>query len=98
MEMSDMARPGSCIVVAMLMALVLAPVPGAAQGRALVSIFFGGGTPSLFAPDEVGRFLEAARSLVRFAPDVEVTLEANPGTVEHGRFSGVHAGQWAHRP
>jgi putative oxygen-independent coproporphyrinogen III oxidase len=59
----------------------------AAQGRALVSIFFGGGTPSLFAPDEVGRFLEAARSLVPFAPDVEVTLEANPGTVEHGRFS-----------
>jgi putative oxygen-independent coproporphyrinogen III oxidase len=61
---------------------------GAAQGRALVSIFFGGGTPSLFAPHEVGRFLEAARSLVPFAPDVEVTLEANPGTVEHGRFSG----------
>jgi putative oxygen-independent coproporphyrinogen III oxidase len=61
---------------------------GAAQGRALVSIFFGGGTPSLFAPDEVGRFLEAARALVPFAPDVEVTLEANPGTVEHGRFGG----------
>jgi putative oxygen-independent coproporphyrinogen III oxidase len=66
----------------------LAIEAGAAQGRALVSIFFGGGTPSLFAPDEVGRFLEAARSLVPFAPDVEVTLEANPGTVEHGRFSG----------
>ena len=61
---------------------------GAAQGRALASIFFGGGTPSLFAPDQVGRFLEAARSLVPFAPGVEVTLEANPGTVEHGRFSG----------
>ena len=61
---------------------------GAAQGRALVSIFFGGGTPSLFAPDQVARFLEAARSLVTFAPDIEVTLEANPGTVEHGRFSG----------
>ena len=63
----------------------------AAQGRELASIFFGGGTPSLFAPDEVGRFLEAARSLVPFAPDVEVTLEANPGTVEHGRFSGYRA-------
>ena len=61
---------------------------GAAQGRSLVSVFFGGGTPSLFAPDEVGRLLEAARALVPFAPDVEVTLEANPGTVEHGRFSG----------
>jgi oxygen-independent coproporphyrinogen-3 oxidase len=66
----------------------LAVDAGAAQGRALVSIFFGGGTPSLFAPDEVGRFLTAARSLVKFAPDIEVTLEANPGTVEHGRFSG----------
>ena len=61
---------------------------GAAQGRSLVSVFFGGGTPSLFAPDEVGRFLEAARALVPFAPDAEVTLEANPGTIEHGRFSG----------
>jgi oxygen-independent coproporphyrinogen-3 oxidase len=60
----------------------------AAQGRSVLSVFFGGGTPSLFAPDEVGRLLEAARSLVPFAPDVEVTLEANPGTVEHGRFSG----------
>jgi putative oxygen-independent coproporphyrinogen III oxidase len=60
----------------------------AAQGRALGSVFFGGGTPSLFAPEQIGRFLEAARSLVAFADDVEVTLEANPGTVEHGRFSG----------
>jgi putative oxygen-independent coproporphyrinogen III oxidase len=60
----------------------------AAQGRALVSVFFGGGTPSLFAPEQVARFLEGARALVAFAPDIEVTLEANPGTVEHGRFSG----------
>jgi putative oxygen-independent coproporphyrinogen III oxidase len=60
----------------------------AVQGRALVSIFFGGGTPSLFAPEQVGRFLEAARAQVPFAPDAEITLEANPGTIEHGRFSG----------
>jgi putative oxygen-independent coproporphyrinogen III oxidase len=60
----------------------------AAQGRALVSVFFGGGTPSLFAPDQVGRFLEAARAQVAFAPDAEITLEANPGTIEHGRFGG----------
>ncbi len=60
----------------------------AAQGRSLVSVFFGGGTPSLFAPEQVGRFLEAARSQVPFAPDAEITLEANPGTIEHGRFSG----------
>jgi putative oxygen-independent coproporphyrinogen III oxidase len=60
----------------------------ALQGRALTSVFFGGGTPSLFAPEEVGRFLERARRLVPFADDVEVTLEANPGTIEHGRFGG----------
>ncbi|HJY42653.1 MAG TPA: radical SAM family heme chaperone HemW, partial [Steroidobacteraceae bacterium] len=60
----------------------------AAQGRSLVSVFFGGGTPSLFAPEEVARLLEAARAQVPFAPDAEITLEANPGTIEHGRFSG----------
>jgi oxygen-independent coproporphyrinogen-3 oxidase len=60
----------------------------AAQGRTLVSVFFGGGTPSLFAPEQVGRLLEAARAQVPFAPDAEITLEANPGTIEHGRFSG----------
>ena len=56
--------------------------------REIVSIFLGGGTPSLFTPDAIGRFLEHARRLLRLAPDAEVTLEANPGTVERGRFSG----------
>jgi putative oxygen-independent coproporphyrinogen III oxidase len=60
----------------------------AAQGRALGSVFFGGGTPSLIAPEHIGRFLEAARRQVEFATDAEITLEANPGTIEHGRFSG----------
>ncbi len=49
-----------------------------AQERALISIFFGGGTPSLFSPDEVARFLEAVRANFRLSPDVEITLEANP--------------------
>jgi oxygen-independent coproporphyrinogen-3 oxidase len=61
---------------------------GAAQGRVLGSVFFGGGTPSLIAPEHIARFLEAARRQVAFAPDAEITLEANPGTIEHGRFSG----------
>lgn len=60
----------------------------AAQGRALTAIFFGGGTPSLFAPEQVGRLLEGVRRHIPFDPAVEVTLEANPGTIEHGRFSG----------
>ena len=56
--------------------------------RPLLSIFFGGGTPSLFSPDEIGRFLSGVRERMKFAADMEVTLEANPGTIEHGRFSG----------
>ena len=58
-----------------------------AAGREIVSVFFGGGTPSLFSPAAIGRVLEHARGLLPFAADVEITLEANPGTVEHGRFS-----------
>jgi len=57
-------------------------------GRPLVSIFFGGGTPSLFTPEHIGRFLRGVRARLRCADDMEVTLETNPGTVEHGRFAG----------
>jgi putative oxygen-independent coproporphyrinogen III oxidase len=58
------------------------------RGRPIVSIFFGGGTPSLFPPDAIGRVLEAARRHLSLAADCEITLEANPGTVERGRFTG----------
>ncbi len=47
----------------------------------------GGGTPSLFSPAAIGRVLEEARALFGFAPDIEITLEANPGTIERGRFA-----------
>ncbi|HEY5810014.1 MAG TPA: radical SAM family heme chaperone HemW [Povalibacter sp.] len=60
----------------------------AAVARPLVSIFFGGGTPSLFSPDEIGRFLDGVRARMACASNMEVTLEANPGTIEHGRFRG----------
>ena len=55
-------------------------------GRSIHSVFFGGGTPSLFPPDQIDRFLQAASSRLRFTPNLEVTLETNPGTAEHGRF------------
>ncbi len=55
-------------------------------GRTVHSVFFGGGTPSLFPPAQVDRFLQAASGRLRFAPGLEVTLETNPGTAEHGRF------------
>lgn len=62
-------------------------LPGVQQ-RPLTSIFFGGGTPSLFEPEQIGRLLEGVRREIAFASDIEITLEANPGTIEHGRFSG----------
>ena len=64
---------------------------GDVRGRPITSIFFGGGTPSLFPPEAIARVLEAARRLLRVADDCEVTLEANPGTVERGRFTGYRA-------
>jgi len=62
-----------------------------ATGREVVSIFLGGGTPSLFSPEAIGRVLEATRRHVRIAADVEVTMEANPGTIERGRFAEYRA-------
>lgn len=56
-------------------------------GRVLNTVFFGGGTPSLMAPDTVDAVLEAVRKAWPHANDLEVTLEANPGSVESGRFS-----------
>jgi oxygen-independent coproporphyrinogen-3 oxidase len=61
------------------------------EGRLVTSVFFGGGTPSLFAPEAIGRVLEAARRQLRVAPDAEVTLEANPGAIERGAFREYRA-------
>jgi len=61
------------------------------EGRPITSIFLGGGTPSLFSPAAIAQVLEYARSRLGFDADVEVTLEANPGTIERGRFSEYRA-------
>jgi oxygen-independent coproporphyrinogen-3 oxidase len=55
-------------------------------GREAVSVYFGGGTPSLWDPPQLGRVLREIRSLWRVHPDAEVTLEANPGTTDEERF------------
>lgn len=55
-------------------------------GRAVHSVFIGGGTPSLFSPDAIDRLLGDVRALVRLDADAEITLEANPGTFEKDRF------------
>ncbi|WP_445939300.1 radical SAM family heme chaperone HemW [Pseudomonas sp.] len=56
------------------------------HNRPLRSIFFGGGTPSLFSAKALGRLLEGVERRVRFAADIEITLEANPGTFEQAKF------------
>ena len=57
-------------------------------GRRLTSVFIGGGTPSLFSPESIDRLLAAVRARLPLEPHAEVTLEANPGTIEAGRFAG----------
>jgi coproporphyrinogen III oxidase-like Fe-S oxidoreductase len=58
------------------------------SGRTVQSIFFGGGTPSTFKPDSIGIILEQAAALYPIKPECEITLEANPGTVDGANFSG----------
>jgi oxygen-independent coproporphyrinogen-3 oxidase len=60
-------------------------------GRRVVSVFIGGGTPSLFAPESIDALLAAVRARVPLEPGAEITLEANPGTAEAGRFRGYRA-------
>jgi oxygen-independent coproporphyrinogen-3 oxidase len=61
------------------------------RDRTIETVFFGGGTPSLFSPAAIGRLLDAVATRMDCASGLEVTLEANPGTVEHGRFADYRA-------
>ena len=61
------------------------------QGRELTSIFFGGGTPSLFSDKSIGYFLDQANQKVSFSSNIEITLETNPGTADANYFSGYRA-------
>ena len=58
--------------------------------RPLSSIFFGGGTPSLMQPATIGRVIAEAKALLGFSEDIEITLEANPGTVDYEKFDGLN--------
>ncbi|MBI2750165.1 MAG: oxygen-independent coproporphyrinogen III oxidase-like protein [Burkholderiales bacterium] len=73
--------------VAALVADLEAMLPSV-WGRRIVSIFIGGGTPSLFPPEAIERLLSEIRARLSVEPDAEITLEANPGTVESARFRG----------
>ncbi|WP_241802544.1 radical SAM family heme chaperone HemW, partial [Pseudomonas corrugata] len=61
------------------------------HGRKLSSIFFGGGTPSLFSAQALGRLLKGVEARIAFADDIEITLEANPGTFEQEKFVAYRA-------
>jgi putative oxygen-independent coproporphyrinogen III oxidase len=58
------------------------------QGRQLCTIFIGGGTPSLFSSKAIKNLLTGVRQRIPFADDIEITMEANPGSVEADRFKG----------
>ena len=60
-------------------------------GRPVVSVFFGGGTPSLLSPAAIDELIAAFRALAMLSPEAEITLEANPGTVEADKFAGFRA-------
>lgn len=80
------AAPRSRYVAAILDDL--ANEAGRADGRSVESIFLGGGTPSLFAPEEIEQIIDAAKNDLNVAADCEITMEANPGTVERGDLAG----------
>ncbi|WP_166269848.1 radical SAM family heme chaperone HemW [Marinobacter caseinilyticus] len=61
------------------------------QGRTIQTMFIGGGTPSLMSADFYHTLFERLHHYLRFEPDAEITLEANPGTLEEGRFEGFRA-------
>ena len=63
----------------------------ALEGRAVETVFLGGGTPSFFPPADIGRVLDAVRASFALAPDAEITMEANPGALESGRLAGYRA-------
>jgi oxygen-independent coproporphyrinogen-3 oxidase len=60
-------------------------------GRRVRTVFFGGGTPSLFSPESIDRILAGVRARIALSPEAEITLEANPGTFERARFAGFKA-------
>lgn len=62
-----------------------------ARNRPVETLFIGGGTPSLFSPGAISRLLAGIGSLLQLSPDLEATMEANPGSAEAGKFAGFRA-------
>lgn len=83
--------PTAAYIQALLDDLDLDIASGAVQERRLVSIFIGGGTPSLFSPADIDRLLTGIKARIPWNGDIEITLEANPGAVERGSFAEYRA-------
>jgi putative oxygen-independent coproporphyrinogen III oxidase len=81
--------PENELVDALLQDLTLA-LPGI-WGRRVETVFFGGGTPSLLSPQAIDRLITGFRMLLPLSPQAEITLEANPGTVDAERFAAFRA-------
>ncbi|MFM2119569.1 MAG: hypothetical protein RL722_1037 [Pseudomonadota bacterium] len=88
-DFNSHAQPGEGLPEARYLAALRADLEAALPqvwGRPVVSIFIGGGTPSLMSPEGIARLLGDIRALLPVQPDAEITLEANPGTFERERF------------
>ncbi len=88
---SHEARPGSGLPELEYVDALVRDLEGllpAVWGRPVTSLFIGGGTPSLFSPRSIDRLLSEIRARVVLDPEAEITMEANPGTVEAARFRG----------
>jgi len=83
--------PKDRYVDALIADLATEAAEGRAAGRPLVSVFIGGGTPSLFSGSQLGRVLDAVRDMFDVQPGAEITMEANPGTVECVDLPGYRA-------
>lgn len=84
-------RPGEAAELARAIVEDLSRRAAATGPRRLTSVFLGGGTPSLMAPEAVAAVITACRTLWEAAPDLEVSLEANPTDAEAGRFAALAA-------
>ncbi len=89
-QLRDDDGPPEALYVDALLTDVELALP-AIWGRRIVSVFIGGGTPSLFSPPAIDTLLAGIRARVPLVPDAEVTLEANPGTFERERFAAFRA-------
>ena len=83
--------PESAYVAALLADLAQDLDRPGRRAAPLVSIFIGGGTPSLFSGAAIARLLDGVRALADLAPDAEITLEANPGTADAANFAAYRA-------